>query len=429
MSDTQAPEGALYDTNTIISHVDDTGCPVLDLGFFSPEVAADPHPLYSALREQCPVAGLPFAEDHGTYLLSRHEDVQFALRNPDIFSSDAAVDIGQERPLIPLQIDPPEHVKWRRLMDPFLAPKQVNILEDDFRVLVNEMIDGFVDRGSVDFHTEFSGPLPATMFLRLCGLPLEEMDTFVRWKDNIIRPDVEFGDVEAAAALRRQTGQEMYAYFTGEIESRLAEPRDDLLTRLVHGEVDGRALTIEDLLDIMFLFLLGGLDTVTATLDCTLAYLATHPERRRELVEHPEVTQHAVEEFLRFHTPVMGILRNVKKPVEVSGVQMQPGDHVMVMIGSANTDEAMFAEPEQMHFERPENKHLAFGGGPHRCLGSHFARLELRVALEEWHRRIPEYSLPAGAAPSFSPGIRESADLRLEWPVGGGDAGAGGGAA
>jgi cytochrome P450 len=133
------------------------------------------------------------------------------------------------------------------------------------------------------------------------------------------------------------------------------------------------------------------------------------------LVDNPEVMHHAVEEFLRFHTPVMGILRSVKEPVEVAGIEMQPGDQVMVMLGSANTDESVFADAGVVDYERPDNKHYAFGGGPHRCLGSHFARLELRVALEEWHKRIPDYRLVSGSSPTYSPGIRESADLQLEW--------------
>jgi cytochrome P450 len=424
MTDTVSPSGAPasgpgpdvgYDTSAIVSHVDETGCPVLDLVAFSPEVAADPHPFYAALREQCPVAGIPFDDTRRSFIVSTHEDVQFVLRNPDIFSSEDAVDIGQDRPLIPLQIDPPEHVKWRRLMDPFLAPKQVAPLEEDFRILVNDLIDGFIGAGRVDFHHQFSVPLPCTMFLRLLGLPLEEMATFVRWKDGIIRPPVEFGDVEGAARVRRETGQEMYAYFSDEIESRQASPRDDLLTRLVQGTVDDRSLTTNELLDIMFLFLLGGLDTVTASLDCTIGYLAQHPEQRQALVDDPSLTHHAVEEFLRFHTPVMGILRSVVKPVELSGVKMEPGDHMMVMIGSANTDDAVFPDAGTLDYERADNKHFAFGGGPHRCLGSHFARLELRIALEEWHRRIPDYQLVEGTVPSYSPGIRESADLEVAW--------------
>lgn len=400
-----------YDPENIVSHTDEQGCPVLDLTAFSPEVARDPHPFYSTLREKCPVAGIPFAEDRNSWLLSRHEDVTFALRNPDIFSSEDAVDIGQDRPLIPLQIDPPEHVKWRKFMDPYLAPKQVAPLEDDIRKLVNEIIDVFIDDGEVNFHKSFSVPVPCTMFLRLLGCPTDQMETFVQWKDNIIRPLAE--TPEEAQEIRRRTGQEMYAYFETEIEGRRRQPRDDLLTEFVHGEVDGRNLTHNEILDILYLFILGGLDTVTATLDCTISYLAEHPERREELLASPESLTASVEEFLRFHTPVMGIVRTVVQPVEMRGVQMKPGDHVMVMIGAANTDEAVHEHADLMDFHREKNKHYAFGAGPHRCLGSHFARLELRAAIEEFHKRIPEYRIKDDVELEFSPGIREVGNLPL----------------
>jgi cytochrome P450 len=249
------------------------------------------------------------------------------------------------------------------------------------------------------------------MFLRLLGLPNDEMDRFVRWKDNIIRPLAD--DVAGMQAIRQATGQEMYAYFRDEIESRRSHPRDDLLSEFTHGEVDGRPLTDHEILDILYLFILGGLDTVTASLDCTISYLAAHPDRRRELIANPEAIPAAVEEFLRFHTPVMGIVRRVAKPVELHGVQMEPGDSVMVMIGSANTDDNQFDQPHEMDLGRADNKHYAFGGGPHRCLGSHFARLELRLALEEFHKRVPDYHVRPGHELDFSTGIREVADLPL----------------
>jgi cytochrome P450 len=399
-----------YDTDALISEHPDYGCPVVEVDAYGPSVAADPHPFYAALRDQCPVAGLPFGEGKA-YMISRHDDVTFALRNPDIFSSDGAVDIGQDRPLIPLEIDPPEHVKWRRLMDPYLAPKQVAPLEADIRKLVNEIIDTFIDEDEINFHSAFSVPVPCTMFLRLLGLPNDEMDRFVRWKDNIIRPLAD--DVAGMQAIRQATGQEMYAYFRDEIESRRSHPRDDLLSEFTHGEVDGRPLTDHEILDILYLFILGGLDTVTASLDCTISYLAAHPDRRRELIANPEAIPAAVEEFLRFHTPVMGIVRRVAKPVELHGVQMEPGDSVMVMIGSANTDDNQFDQPHEMDLGRADNKHYAFGGGPHRCLGSHFARLELRLALEEFHKRVPDYHVRPGHELDFSTGIREVADLPL----------------
>jgi cytochrome P450 len=354
-----------------------------------------------------------FAE--GTHIISRYEDVKFALKHPEIFSSDiVAVDIGQDRPLIPLQIDPPEHAKYRRLMDPFLGPSAIAYLEDETRKLANELIDAFAARGSCDFHAEFSVPYPCTVFLQLTGLPLEQLDMFLSWKDNIIRPDIDPADVEAAQRIRQETGQAMYAYFGDVIDDRLANPSDDIISRFVHGEIEGRKMSREEILDICYLFILGGLDTVTSTLDCSIAYLAQQPERRRQIAERPDLVPAAVEELLRLHTPVMQVLRVVATEHEMGGVRMKPGDHVMVMLGAADTDADEFGpDAEEFVLDRAVNRHFAFGGGPHRCLGSHLARLELRVAIEELHRRLPDYSLAEGAELHYSPGIREIAHLPL----------------
>lgn len=379
---------------------------------YHPEVAADPVPFYQALREHCPVARLDGLD--GTHVISRYEDVKFALRHPEIFSSDvAAVDIGQDRPLIPLQIDPPEHAKYRRLMDPQLGPKEVAHIEADTRKLVNEIIDGFAARGSCDFHAEFSVPVPCTVFLQLSGLPLTGLEQYTTWKDNIIRPEVPYGDVNAAQEIRKATGQEMYAFFDAVIDDRLANPGDDVISRFVHGVVEDRAMTRDEILDICYLFILGGLDTVTSTLDCSIAYLAQRPDHRQALVEQPELVPHAVEELLRLHTPVMQVIRVLAQEHEMHGVTMKPGDHVMVMIGAADTDSSEFEDAHEFIPDREANRHLAFGGGPHRCLGSHLARLELKIAIEEFHKRIPEYAVADDADLYYSPGIREIRELPL----------------
>lgn len=389
---------------------------------YLPEVAADPLPFYERLRTECPIAAVDGLGE-GTHIISRYEDVKFALRHAEIFSSDVvAVDIGQDRPLIPLQIDPPEHAKYRRLMDPHLGPREVAVIEDETRALVNEVIDGFIERGECDFHAEFSVPFPCTVFLTLSGLPLDQVSQFLAWKDAIIRPDVPFGDAEAAAEVRRATGRALYEYFEGVIDDRLANPGDDVISRFVHGEIEGRRLSREEILDICYLFILGGLDTVTSTLDCSIAYLAQHPERRRALAERPELVPAAVEELLRLHTPVMQVLRVVATEHEMGGVVMRPGDTVMVMLGAADTDPDEFGPTAgDADFGREANRHFAFGGGPHRCLGSHLARMELRVALEELHRRIPDYELRPGAELRYSPGIREVAELPLVFAPGVGE--------
>jgi cytochrome P450 len=385
---------------------------------YTDAVAADPIPFYEALRRLTPVASMMEMPD--THVISRYEDVKFALQHPEIFSSDlAAVDIGQDRPLIPLQIDPPHHAKYRRMMDPQLSARHFVPLDEEVRRLVNLMIDGFSERGSCDFHAEFTVPLPCTVFLQLCGLPLDEMDTFLEWKDCIIRPQVhhpEAFDPEVASQIRRRTALAIYEYFADVVADRRANPGDDLFSRFAVGEIEGERMTDDQMLDMGFLFLLGGLDTVTSTLDCSVAHLGQDLVRRDELVADRSKIPAAVEELLRVHTPVMQVLRVVKEPYELHGVRLEPGDSVMVMIGAADTDPDEFGPTaENLDFDRPVNRHLAFGGGPHRCLGSHLARFELHVALDELHRRLPDYQVVDGAALTYSPGIREIASLPLEF--------------
>jgi cytochrome P450 len=379
---------------------------------FSTEAANEPHAAYATLRNECPVHKGSFAGETAVYL-SRYEDVRFALGHPDIFSSADAVAVGNDRPLIPLQIDPPEHRAYRRLLDPEFAPRRMAALEADVRHHVNALIDTFVDRGSCDFHDELSTPLPSTIFLRLMGLPQEDLSIFLRWRDAIIRPDVAPGDFEGATAIREATGREMYAYFEAAADEREATPDDGLLSRLLRAEIEGVRLSREQLLDTCYLLIIAGLDTVTATLDCFIGYLAQHPDQRRRLAEDPTQVAHAIEELMRWETPVMVVARIVAQDVEMDGVHLERGDKVTLVLGAANADDLEFDGATDVDFDRERNRHLAFGGGPHRCLGSHLARLELVVALEEWHRRIPDYTLAEGAKLRYSPGIRQADHLPL----------------
>ena len=390
---------------------------------YLPEVAADPVPFYEALRDQCPVALL--SELPGTHVISRYEDVKFALQHPEIFSSAvSAVEIGQDRPLIPLQIDPPEHAKYRRVMDPHLAMRHLLPREAAVRALVNELIDRFIDRGEVDAHREFNVPLPCTVFLDMFGVPVDRLDTYVGWKDDIIRPQLRHPehafDADALAEIRRNTAAEIYSFFDELITDRRKNPGDDLMTRFCQGEVDGETMTHEQMLDVGFLFILGGLDTVTSTLDCALAHLGQDTAMRDVLVADRTRIPDAIEELLRLHTPVMQVLRVIAEPTVMHGVEMNTGDHVMVMVGAADTDPSEFGDTAGIaDIDREVNRHLAFGAGPHRCLGSHLARFELQVALEEWFRRIGDHRVAEGAELHYSPGIREIESLPLVFTPGG----------
>jgi cytochrome P450 len=384
---------------------------------FSEGFADDPIAGYQQLQAECPVARNPGMFGVPGVTLARYEDVLWALKHPEIFSSQDVVQIGNEFPLIPLSVDPPEHAKYRRFLDPQFSPKKMAALEPEFRAFVNEVIDGFVDRGECDFHEDFATPLPSTFFLALMGLPHADLPKFLQWRDDTIRPDAT--TIEEGQAIRERAGHDITRYFERAIEERRANPDDRLLSTIVHGEIDGRPFTHAELLGACHLLLLGGLDTVTATLDCMITYLARHPERRRAIVEDPTLVPAAVEELLRHQTPVMMVPRKIAQDHEIDGVECKAGDSATLLIGAANIDAREFDDADDVAFDRAHNRHLAFGGGPHRCLGSHLARLELRVAVEEFHARIPEYEIAPGAEIHFSPGIRQAHSLPLVFPAGG----------
>lgn len=384
---------------------------------FAPETANAPHEAYRRMREECPITrsvdGSVSGNPGAAVLISRFEDLSWALKHPEYLSSEDAIAIGNDRPLIPLQIEGPDHAKYRRLLDPEFSPKKMAALEPDFRALVNQVIDRFIEGDGCDFHEDFATPLPSTFFLRFTGLSLDDLPVFLQWRDNIIRPDVEPGDFDAAAEIRAATGREIYAYFERALDERVETRDDGLLSRLLDAEIEGERLTREELLDICYLLIIAGLDTVTATLDCAITHLARNADARQQLVDRPELAPAVVEELLRFETPVMMVPRTVKADVTVSDVDLKAGDTVTMLLGAGNLDDAEFDRAGSVDFERERNRHLAFGAGPHRCLGSHLARLEVRVALEEWHRRIPHYDVAPDTDVQFSPGIRQAESLPL----------------
>jgi cytochrome P450 len=386
-----------------------------EINLFDPEVSACPQPVYRRMLAGCPVAKAAIT---GGPVISRYEDVMWALRHPEIFSSamDLQVALGTERPMIPQQIDPPAQTKYRKILDPRFSKKRMMELAPKVRADANALIDRVIDDGECEFDQAFAIPLPCNAFLHLMGLPGEELDNFLRMKDGIIRPHTLTDDMEKVQEIRLDTGKSIYAYFEGLIAERRADPRDDLMTYLTETELEGVKLSHNEILDICFLLLLAGLDTVTATLGCNIAYLAENPAQRRLLVENESLMDGAVEELLRWETPVTGVPRVLKEDVTLHGVEMKQGELVTLLLGASNTDDEEFGDAEDVNFARERNRHIAFGGGAHRCLGSHLARMELRVALEEWHKRIPDYAIKPGETPTYSAGIREVQYLPLVWP-------------
>jgi cytochrome P450 len=388
------------------------------VNLFDPEVARCPQAVYTRMHTQCPVARASLTNSP---VMSRYEDVIQALRNPALFSSEMEIQmaLGTERPMIPQQLDPPLQTRYRKLLDPHFSRRKMAALEPDMRRYANELIDRFIDNGACDFDPDFAIPLPCTVFLRLAGLPLEELDLFLELKNGIIRPHLKTKsiDLEVNKNARVESGRQIYAYFERVVEDRTLQPRDDLMTQLVHAEIDGEKLSRNEILDICFLLLLAGLDTITATLGCNIAYLAANPQQRRRLVAKPELIPNAVEELLRWETPVTGVPRLAREDFSIGGIDVKAGELVTLLLGAADVDADEFDDATRVDFERARNRHLAFGGGPHRCLGSHLARMELRVAMEEWHKRIPEYEVAPGRQPRYSPGIREVLELPLVWPA------------
>ena len=347
---------------------------------------------------------------------------EYVLRHHELFSSRVEMKLGNVRPLIPLNVDPPLQSKYRKLLDPLFAPKRMEEQEEDITRRVNGFIDGFIDRGGCNFSEDFADLFPSSVFLGLMGLPEEELRMFLRLRDGILHPekfdpDAMF-DMDKRQEIMNDTGREIYAYFGGLIDERTKEPAGDIVTRFMSAEIDGERLSREDILDILYLFLIAGLDTVSDSLTCFYAFLATHPDHRRQIVEDPSLIPGAVEELLRWESPVpSGSPRIATEDTELpNGQKVAEGTAVSVSYGAANVDPRTYPDGFDVRFDRTENPHIAFGGGVHRCLGSHLARRELRVTLREWHRRIPDYWItPGHEALEYPPGLRHVKNLMLSW--------------
>jgi cytochrome P450 len=374
---------------------------------------ADPQPRYIDLIE----TGGVISPAEGFTVVASRSAVDEVFRDPVRFTSRDLVQLGNVRPLIPLSVDPPEHKKYRRILDPLFAPKRMDEIEDDLSDRVNRFIDAFVDRGSCNFTEELAVPFPSAVFLGLMGLPWDELDTLLRLKDGIMRPGGGGLPEDEQMRIRNEIGTEIYGYFNAILDERQRKPEDDILTGFLDAEVDGDKLSREEILDICFLFLIAGLDTVTDSLTCFFAYLGANPGHRRQIVDDPSVIPKAVEEMLRWETPVAGTARLATADTVVSGCPVPAGNVVFVSIGAANVDPSEFADSMTVRFDREVNRHLAFGGGVHRCLGSHLARRELRIVLREWHRRIPDYGLKPGLELEYPPGLRMVQNLELVWPT------------
>jgi cytochrome P450 len=356
---------------------------------------------YELIRAAGPIARTP----RGSYILISSEYVEYALKNPALFSSKQAFDaVGSPLPMVPIAFDPPDHARYRQVLQPFFSPRSTAHWQPRVRTLVTELIDRFIEAGSCDLVTDLAVPLPADVFLALFGLPMDDRDRLIGWKDRLLASPVLTGAGQPSAEVV-QAGAELFEYLVGHIARRRRDPGTaDLLGQLLADGSDER-LTDEELLGLSFLFVLAGLDTVTSALSTAFAALAAQPGLRQHLAADPAAIPAAIEELLRMDGPVVFLPRVATTDVRLGEHTIAAGATVNVAIAVANRDPAEHPDPDQIDFRRQE-RHLAFGGGPHRCLGSHLARMEMREVLQEWHRRIPEYQLAPGVTP------------RVNWPTG-----------
>jgi cytochrome P450 len=352
--------------------------------------------------------------DGGVTIL-RLDDALEVTKRRDVHSMDpemismAGAMMGAGRPLIPLMLDGDEHTKYRKLLDPLFAPRIVAALEPRVRAMADGIIDDFIADGRVELYGTFCQPLPAMVFLTLLGLPLDDLPFLLWFKDGIIRPS----DDEH----RGTSNQQMIEYLYAELDRReqRGDPGDDLIGGFITAEVDGHTLTREDVIDIVFLLVLAGLDTVASSLSCMIDWLARHPDERQTLIDDPSLLPAAIEELMRFENPVLSSGgRKAIADTEVNGIPVKEGDFVTQCWTTANLDPEAFPDPLTVDFDRPANRHIAFAAGWHRCLGSHLARLELRAAIDQFHRRIPDYGITPGETPRYqAAGVRAAVHLPL----------------
>lgn len=364
-----------------------------------PDAANDPFRLYTEMREKCPVTWSD--EWGGFWAVSGYEEVVQVALDDDAFCSGQGValpPIGQVRPLLPIESDPPEFHVLRKLMNPRFSPGAARRMEPEIKSIAADLVNQFIERGEADLVRELAMPLPARTTLRLLGMD----DT--RWEWFLQR--IHTGVHESAHDFDRSVEQlmEVYAAIAEALEQREAEGLvgDDLISYLGRAVREG-TIREEQLLDICLLVLFGGLDTTASAIASAIYYLDRMPDQRALLRTEPDKLRHAIEEFLRFEAPIQGLGRTVAQETELAGQRMRPGEKVWVLWGSANRDSGQFTDPDRLNFDREANPHVAFGVGIHRCIGSNLARVMFKSALTEVLDRLPKYKVVDGYVPERFP--------------------------
>ena len=366
---------------------------------------------WSKLRDLGPVLW-----GEGWYYLTRREDVLAALRDPGTFSSRIGYDdMISPVPLVPLGFDPPQHTRYRRMLHRHFSLQTLNALLPSLQAQAIDIIDGIMERGQCEVMADLATPYPSQVFLTLFGLPLEDRERLIAWKDAIIAfsltTDPDSVDLTPAA--------ELFTYLTEAVEAQRRRPRDGILSQLLH---DDEPLTDPEAIGLSLVFVLAGLDTVTSMIGATMLELARQPELRRSLREKPDDIDVFIEEVLRLEpaAPIVG--RKTTRPVTVAGVTLPAGAEVRLCLGAINRDGSDAQSGDDYVLDGKLHKHWGFGGGPHRCLGSHLARMELRIVVSQWLSRVPNFTLAPGFVPEITWPSATCTLQRLPFVIGAGSA-------
>jgi cytochrome P450 len=354
----------------------------------------------------------------GFWMLTRYDDVQQGLQRAGDFTTKVTSALSPDRaiPLLPQDLNGPEHAKMRRVINPFFAPAAVRRLEDLATQRCIELIDEVKDKGSCDFVSEFAIRYPTDLFLALLGLPVSDGDFFLPWVESVFAGFFGGDPDETKAA-----ADNIMEYFDQAVTDRRANPKDpalDMVSRLVLAEVDEEPLDHQDILTVCMTLMLAGLDTTRSALGFIFAHLANNPADRQILIDDPSTIAAAIEEFVRMNPLVIQVGRQVEQDTIFHGLPMEAGQVVWFGLGSANRDPRKYPDPEKFELgRRGVNQHLGFGAGPHRCLGLHLARVELAIVLREWHERIPNYRIKSDTELIERGGQLTLDALPLEWDV------------
>lgn len=378
-----------------------------DFDHTDPEWVANPFPIWDELRDRCPVAHSD--RYGGTWLPVRHEDVSAVAYDTEHFTSRSVV-VSEVRPgpddlpapiglAPPITSDPPFHARARRLLLPAFSPKRIRAYEPFTRELCRELLQAVAGKEEVDAAGEYAQDIPLRVIVNMLGFPQEDADVFRRFIKMVLE------DVDATAEERQALQQEgeLDAYINARIDEHRAQPRDDLTSFLLDAELDGEKLDPDHVRGTMVLLMIAGIDTTWSAIGASLWHLAQHPDDRARLAAEPELVPTAMEEFLRAYAPVT-MARLVAEDFEFQGCPMREGDWVLLPFPAANRDPEVFPDADRVVLDRAENRHAAFGLGIHRCIGSNLARMELRIALEEWMRHYPDFELVDPALVTWSAG-------------------------